>query len=59
MYLREETLFLFCSQEETNHAKQLQVGCGHLDLTQGTVEEVYSQIEGFCLKMHHVLVGNK
>ncbi len=58
-YLREETLFLLCSKEEANHAEELQVGCGHLDLTQGAVEEVYGQIEGLFLKMQHLLVGNK
>lgn len=58
-YLREETLFLLCSKEEANHAEELQVDCGHLELTQGAVDEVYGQVEGLFLKMHHLLVGNK
>lgn len=59
MYLREETLLLLCSQEEADHAEELQVGGGHLDLTQGAVEKVYGQIEGLCLEMDNLLVGNK
>lgn len=58
-YLRQEALFLFCSKEEANHPEELQVGCGHLDLLQGAVEEVHGQIEGLSLKLHHLLASNK
>lgn len=58
-YLRNETLFLLRSKEEANHAEELQVDCGHLDLPQGSIEEVYGQVESLLLEMHHFLAGNK
>lgn len=59
VYLREETLFLLCCKEQANHAKELQVGRGNLDLTQGAVEKVYGQVQGLLLEMQQLLEGSK
>lgn len=56
-YLWEATLLLLCSQEETDHPQQLQVGRGHLDPAQRLVEKVDGQVQGVRLETHHVLVG--
>lgn len=55
VYLGEKRLLLLCSEEEANHPQQLQVGCGHLHLTQAAVEKVDGQVEGLRLERHHVL----
>lgn len=56
-YLWEATLLLLGSQEEADHAQQLQVGRGHLDPAQRLVEQVDGQVQGVRLETHHVLVG--
>lgn len=40
-YLREGTLFHLCSNEEANTGQELQVDCGHFNLTEAAIEEVY------------------
>ena len=57
-HLWEEALFFLCCKEEANHTEELQVGCSHLQLSQGAVEEVYGQIEGLFLEMYQLLVTN-
>lgn len=55
-YIREQTLFFLRSEEEANHAEELQIDRGHLDLTQGAVDKVNGEVEGFILEMQALLV---
>lgn len=54
--LGEEALFFFGSEKKADHAEQLQVVSGHLDLTQGTVQQMYGQIQSLIMEMHQLLV---
>lgn len=53
--LWEEALLFLRSNKYANHTKELQVCGGHLELSQGVIEEVNGQIEGVFLEVQQLL----